>query len=207
MALFPRLRDTWRDIKIDYRNLKLYDSSSKSPFLKNQAKVVLSWAQLHLKNETFPRDNYRKLMQLLVVLLGGTMAGFSFKLPGPYHHARWVSKCLYLLKIYLLSTMFELSEEELLQVATLTEFILLHYTKYWFTTACGVSSARSDLDFMSGVRRAGGRNEGENGQEAIQHGKAAYQDWQANLPCPSVWSDQGEGGHAGTGCSRVLALP
>ena len=47
--------------------------------------------------------------------------------------------------------MFELSKEELLQVATLTEFILLHYTKYWFTTARGVSSARSDLNFMGGM--------------------------------------------------------
>ena len=30
MALFRRLRETWRDLKIDYRNLKLYDISSKS---------------------------------------------------------------------------------------------------------------------------------------------------------------------------------
>lgn len=151
MALFRRLRDTWRDLKIDYSNLKLYNSSSKSPILQDQAKLVLSWAQLHLKNGTFPRDDYRELMELLVVLLGGTITGFSFKLPGPDHHARWMSKCLYLLKIYLLSTVFHMSEEELLQVATLTEFILLHYAKYWFTTALGASSARSDLDFMGGV--------------------------------------------------------
>ena len=122
-----------------------------SPVLQDKARRVLSWAEQELEKKTFPRDDYREFMELVVVSLGGTVKGFTFKLPGPDHHARWMSKCLYFLKINLLRKMFLMSEEERLRVERLAEFMLLFYAEFWFTAPLASSAARQALDFMSGV--------------------------------------------------------
>ena len=44
--------------------------------------------------------------------LGGEIKGFTFKLPGPDHCASWMSKCIYFLKIRLVSKVFSLIDEE-----------------------------------------------------------------------------------------------
>ena len=45
-------------------------------------------------------------------LLGGKVNGFTFKLPGPDHHARWMAKVIYNLKIKLLSNIFGKTDEK-----------------------------------------------------------------------------------------------
>ena len=151
MALFRRLRSEWRELDIDYSNLELIDFSSTSVALQEAAGKVLTWAKEQLAAKTFPWDDYKEFMELVVVSLGGEVEGFSFKLPGPDHHGRWMSKCIYLLKIKLLSKVFQLSEEEQEQVNSLAEYILLFYAMYWFTTPLASSAARQDLEFMSNI--------------------------------------------------------
>ena len=101
--------------------------------------------------KTFPRDDYKEFIDLVVISLRGKVDGFTFKLPGPDHHARWMSKCIYFLKMRLISNVFEMSEVEKKQTDKMAEFVLLHYCKFWFTTPLAASAARNDLDFMSGV--------------------------------------------------------
>ena len=149
LALFRRLSKEWRQLDISHTNLELTNFSSASMELHEAAGKVLTWSKEQLEAKTFPRDDYREFMELVVVSLGGEVEGFSFKLPGPDHHARWMSKCIYILKIQLLSRIFKLSEEEKEQVKSLTEYILLFYAMYWFTTPLASSAARQDLDFMS----------------------------------------------------------
>ena len=84
-------------------------------------------------------------MELVVVSLGGNVTNFKFKLPGPDHHARWMSKCLYILKIKLLSNQFKLFEDEIRQVTDLAEFIILFYAKFWFVTPLAKSAPRTDI--------------------------------------------------------------
>jgi hypothetical protein len=151
MALFRRLRDQWNEMEINYEDLVLFNLHSVSPDLQEKSKSVLAWAEVELENKTFPRDDYRELMELMVVSLGGNVKGFNFKLPGPDHHARWMSKCLYILKIKLLSNQFQLSEEEMGQVTNLAEFILLFYAKFWFVTPLADAAARTDIEFMSDI--------------------------------------------------------
>ena len=90
-------------------------------------------------------------MELLVVSLGGEVPNFSFKLPGPDHHARWMSKGIYFLKLNLLKNVFKMSEEEKDKVSRIAEFIILFYAKLWFTSPLAASAARYDLEFMSGI--------------------------------------------------------
>ena len=151
MLLFRRLRDQWYSLDIDYSDLVLMDINSLNPALQDKAKSVLAWAKEVLAQKTFPRDDYRELAELIVISLGGKVEGFTFKLPGPDHHARWMSKCIYILKIRLLGNVFQLVEEEKKQVDNLAEFILLLYGKYWFETPLAAAATRTDLNFMSGV--------------------------------------------------------
>ena len=149
VALFRRLRDQWRDIKIDYNDLVISDFSESPHELR--ATDMLTWATEQLVKQTFPRDDYREMMELVVISLGGQVKGFMFKLPGPDHHARWMSKVIYSLKLKLLSKVFEMTDEEKTRISQVVDFILLFYAKYWFTTPLAASAARQDLDFMSGV--------------------------------------------------------
>ena len=151
MSLFRRLRDHWYSLQPDMKDLLLLDISSLTPELKKEAKSVLEWAQAELKKGTFPRADYREFLELVVVSLGGEVSGFSFRLPGPDHHARWMSKCIYFLKIRLISKVFTLSEEEKKQADSMANFILLVYARFWFTAPLASSAARSDLDFMIAV--------------------------------------------------------
>ena len=151
VSLFRSLRDQWRDLEIDYNELDVPDFSQAPQRLKDLAEETLSWATKHLAKKTFPRDDYKEFMELVIISLGGKVEGFVFKLPGPYHHARWMSKVIYNLKMKLVSKFFEMSEDEKEKVNQVVEFILLFYTKYWFTTPLAGSAARQDLDFMSSI--------------------------------------------------------
>ena len=149
MQLFRRLKAEWYELEIDYENLVKFDYSLVTPGLQEVAKNVLTWAQIELSKGTFPRDDYKEMIELLVISLGGQVNGFTFKLPGPDHHARWMSKCLYYMKLRLLSNVFSMTEDENLQVEQISEFVVLFYAKFWFVTPLASSAARNDLDFMS----------------------------------------------------------
>ena len=148
VALFRRLRDQWYTLDINLSNLELFDQSSVSPDLQREAVEVLAWAEEELRKNTFPRDDWREFMELIVVSLGGHVEGFCVKLPGPDHHARWMSKCIYFLKIRLLSRVFPLSTDEKWQADQMAQFVLLMYAKLWFTSSLASAAARSDLTFM-----------------------------------------------------------
>ena len=97
--LFRRLRDQWREINIDYSEFVLSDFSEAPHGLDEVAREMLTWARERLLQKTFPRDDYKEFMELVVISLGGEVEGFMLKLPGPDHHARWMSKCIYSLKL------------------------------------------------------------------------------------------------------------
>ena len=119
--------------------------------LQKEAEDVLDWAQDQLQRNTWPREDYKELLELLIVSLGGTVPGFSFKMPGADHHARWMSKAIYYLKMKLLSNILDLTLEEKMEVDQISEFTVLFYVKYWLQTPLSSSAARIDLDFMANV--------------------------------------------------------
>ena len=82
-------------------------------------------------------------------MLGGQLSNFTLKFPGPDHHARWMSKAIYLLKIHLLFNVFTVIQEERKKVVDMCEFILIIYIKPWFRSLLAISTARTDIRFMS----------------------------------------------------------
>ena len=92
-------------------------------------------------------------MILTIISLGGDVPGFRFMLPGPDHHARWMSKKIYTLKINLLLRIFQMSEQEQAQVQEISKYILIFCVKPWFESPLPTSAARNDLTYMVNVMR------------------------------------------------------
>ena len=49
---------------------------------------------------THPRDDYRELLELAIIVLGGTQScGVKFLALGALHRARWIAHIIYPIKI------------------------------------------------------------------------------------------------------------
>lgn len=94
------------------------------------------------------RDDYRELLQLSLIFLGDTTTNFIFKRPGAVHHARWMAKAIYSLKIFLFRTEFHLTKSEIAGLRELCLFIIIFYLKAWFTAPCAVTAPNNDLTLM-----------------------------------------------------------
>ena len=86
IPLFRRLKKDWYSLDIDLENLELFNYSSVPDWFAAEANEVLVWAEPALESNTWPRCDYKELLELLIIYLGGYVPGFCFKLPGPDHH-------------------------------------------------------------------------------------------------------------------------
>ncbi|XP_044584232.1 uncharacterized protein LOC123264797 isoform X2 [Cotesia glomerata] len=75
----------------------------------------------------------------------------SFKRPGAVHHARWMAKAIYSLKMYLFRDEFKLSQKELHGLRHFCIFIVTLYLKAWFSSTSATTAAYHDLQFMKNL--------------------------------------------------------
>ena len=80
----------------------------KGTELEDQAIEALNFCRRALACGTFPRENYQELVQLILVWLGGVgeVPRFKFQWPRAYHHACFMGKNLFILRIELLGSNF-----------------------------------------------------------------------------------------------------
>ena len=114
---------------------------------------VRAWAELMLESRDWPWADYRELMRLTVIALGGSIPNFEFQLPGADHHARWMSKCIYFIKLKLLDKVFQVTEEEKSYISEISTFVLVFYVKSWFEAPLSTAAARNDLSFMANIMK------------------------------------------------------
>ncbi|XP_074111077.1 uncharacterized protein LOC141535152 [Cotesia typhae] len=94
------------------------------------------------------RDDYRELLELSLIFLGTTTTNITFKHPGPVHHARWMAKAIYSLKIFLFRNEFHLTKSEINGLRELCLFIIIFYLKAWFTASCAITAPNNDLTLI-----------------------------------------------------------
>ena len=101
-------------------------------FLARQATIVKTWITGCLKENTFPREDYLELCEPIAVFLGADVpGGFVIRRPGADHHARFMSKAIYYLKIYLLKNVFVLHGREKKEVDRMAVYVAICYGKYF----------------------------------------------------------------------------
>ena len=149
VKLFVRFKQQFDSLDKDEENLVTYEWPADNDFLYQQALKVKQWAIDCLQKKTFPREDYRELVELILFYLGGHVErGFFIRRPGADHHARFMSKAIYYLKMCILSNSFELNEKEKRQVTRMAIYIALFYGKCFLESSLTASAPANDLEFF-----------------------------------------------------------
>ena len=74
--LFEQFREQFSTINVDNENLQLWTWPNPPSFLAAKAEEVVHFCQEHLLTESFGRDDYRELCELIIKYLGGQVCPF-----------------------------------------------------------------------------------------------------------------------------------
>jgi len=101
VQLFKRFQGQWASIDQTTLRTGLEDPVVRLKIADGIKEEVLAFAQQQLE-EVHPRDDYKELLQLTVIFLGGVPAGgIRFRAPAGLHRARWMARLLYGLKLFM----------------------------------------------------------------------------------------------------------
>ncbi|XP_044581530.1 uncharacterized protein LOC123263057 [Cotesia glomerata] len=124
------------------------DDSTVNEIFSNSKQALINLIEENLQVRQ-PRDDYKELLELSLIFLGEKPKdNFTFKNPGPIHHARWMSKAIYSLKIFLFREEFNLTKQEINGLRQVCIFLVKIYLKAWFTAPCTILAPHNDLIFM-----------------------------------------------------------
>jgi hypothetical protein len=165
IEVFSHFRDFWPRI----------DQASFSTAMDDEitAAVIIPWkydimefavAQL---NEVQPRDDYRELLELCIIFLGGIPPrGVKFLYPGAIHRARWMARAIYSIKMWLFRKQYNAqliggnvsqksrgrgpSQNDKLwhHLQEVSLFVAAIYVKYWFQSPSSTAAPKNDLALL-----------------------------------------------------------
>lgn len=69
------------------------------------------------------------------------------------HHARWLSKATYSLKIFMFSSVFTLTKREKNSLRNVCIFVVKFYVEAWFGCTNALGAPKQDLDFLKSIRK------------------------------------------------------
>ena len=148
---YKKLKEAWSSMKLDTSSMKVFDwmEYSDQTFLTERAKQSLDWAEWHLQQGTFPRDDYKEINELIVVYLGGVIpGGFKPKRKGAMHEARFMADAIYLLSMELFSDEF-LNDNRLVdQVHKMAVFIAIWHAPSFLKCSLAASAPANDLAYF-----------------------------------------------------------
>ena len=72
----------------------------------------------------------------------------SFRAPGAMHHARWMAKAIYSLKIFVFRDQFSLTDSERDVIRSICFFIINVYVKVWFNASKATLAPNQDLHLL-----------------------------------------------------------
>ncbi|XP_050524154.1 uncharacterized protein LOC126895887 [Daktulosphaira vitifoliae] len=128
VPLFLCFQKSWPKI-----NTENYKSGIDDRFIfeKLQSSIdhILEFCLNQLKLSHF-REDYREFLELTVIFLNGVPPrGVLFRAPGAIHHARWMSKALYTLKIFIFREEFKLTQKKYNSISRICIFLVNLYIK------------------------------------------------------------------------------
>lgn len=146
VALFRRFQEFWP--AIDQTAYASCTDTRLDDSLKSVKDNAIQFAREALA-KSFPREDYRDLLELSLIFLGETpRRGVSFRNPGAFHHARWMSKILYTYKLYLFQEQFRLTKHESTACLEFCMFVSLVYAKAWTTSTNACDAPLNDLQLF-----------------------------------------------------------
>lgn len=92
------------------------------------------------------RDDYKEFLQLALIFIG--VEKYNFRKLGATSNARWMSKALYCLKIFVFRDQFPLTKRELDGFRNICVFLIKLYIQASFGSTSAVCSPLQDLNFI-----------------------------------------------------------
>jgi len=143
IPIFKRFKSAWDGVERD--NYRVLDIKTEAGEFAETTKTFLTSTATTLPQI---RDDYQELIELTMVVLGIAPAKIHWRAPGPIHHARWMAKLLYAIKIYLFRDQrdaFNLTKKEESQLESFVHFGALLYTKIWIEAPLAAEALGQDL--------------------------------------------------------------
>ncbi|KAL7287612.1 hypothetical protein TKK_0018258 [Trichogramma kaykai] len=144
VPILINFRKKWSTLNLNVEN----GLEGLEPELVEKKQGIIDFIKLNLQNQQ-PRDDYEELLELSLLFLGVEVENIRLRRPGAFHHARWMSKLNYTLKVYLLRNSFDLGDLEAAMLS-ICKFIVFVYLKQWFTAPVAQQFLKDlDLTFLS----------------------------------------------------------
>ncbi|KAJ6639390.1 hypothetical protein Bhyg_12134 [Pseudolycoriella hygida] len=129
--------------------------ASLSKSLKPIKQEIEAFAYIQMRKDIC-RSDYREFLELVLLFLGAHVdrrkeSTNLFHLPGPDHHARWMSKAIYALKIFLFRDQFQMTASEQFGLEHVCSFIVKYYVKLWFGSPSAAKAPVQDLNFLKAM--------------------------------------------------------
>ena len=150
VPLFKRFQDQWACIKTKDFEAGV-NSDHVNALVKDMRESTVAFAQ-DLMAQGTQRDDYMEFLQLVVLFLGGIPAnGVIFKAPGAMHHARWMSKVIYSLKIFMFRKHFRLTAKEEDGILKVCIFAVRIYLRAWMLAPLAARAPSHDLELLKSL--------------------------------------------------------
>lgn len=148
VEFFKFLKDAWSTlVKSSYRSGER-DSFFKKVITEDERKSLIEWFKNQME-EYHHRDDYREVLQLAVLFLGGAIeANVTIRAPGAFHNARWMAKIIYCLKMFLYRYQLKLPKEKTDRLVRFNVFVVKIYLKKWFVSPNAAKAPGSDLEML-----------------------------------------------------------
>ena len=146
VAIFKRFQNKWDDID---KSLFRDGLSDLDPQLKEEIPGVVSFIKTYLEKQQH-RSDYKELLWLSLAFLGEAPE-MKFKRPRACHHAKWMSKAIYSLKMYLCRDPFGLKKTEIENFKCICQFIVFVYLKPWYTSTLAIAAPNNDLNLIKSL--------------------------------------------------------
>lgn len=144
--IFNRFEKAWEQIKHNQFTFGLNDAVVKSAISNDEIEQIKQFCCERLEHKQI-RGDYRELLELSLTFLGGD--GGNFRACGATSHARFMSKCIYSLKMFLFRNHFTpFTPRELRCIRDICIFVVKFYIKFWFGCTSAIKSPNQDLHFV-----------------------------------------------------------
>lgn len=150
VPIFKRFQQQWPTLNTQNYFIGLNDTVVKS-LVENKKDLIIEFCNKELK-ERQCREDYRELLELTVIFLGAIPSrGITFRYPGAFHHAWWMSKAIYSFKIFLFQNQFQCQAKERNAFRDICIFLINIYVKTWFRAPFAIEAPLNDYNLLKSL--------------------------------------------------------
>ena len=157
VTLFKTLKTSWDSL--DLADISLPDIPTSYQREKDELLTFINTLLEPDNLEKLPRCDYKEFLELAKIFLGENIErkkGYTYSLqrPGADHHARWMSKSLYIIKMALLHHQLpDLHWQTKKKIDKMALFVVFVYLKSWFNAPSLTSAAENDLNLYKSLQK------------------------------------------------------